>query len=101
MSCTPCCAIIEATALTCPILGDGKYGGSGQENQGDGWGASFGGEISKKLHLHARHLSLTHPITGARLSLTAPLPDHMERTWKMMGWDGLDVPLDPFADEEA
>ena len=84
-----------------PIVGDGKYGGSGQENQGDGWGASFGGEISKKLHLHARHLSLTHPITGARLSLTAPLPDHMERTWKMMGWDGLDVPLDPFADEEA
>ncbi len=82
-----------------PIVGDGKYGGSGQENQGDGWGASFGGEISRKLHLHARSLALTHPITGARLHLTAPLPEHMERTWKMMGWDSLDVPVDPFADD--
>ena len=26
-----------------PIVGDGKYGGSGQENQGDGWGAQLGG----------------------------------------------------------
>ncbi|WP_179380644.1 RluA family pseudouridine synthase [Jannaschia marina] len=83
-----------------PIVGDGKYGGSGQENMGDGWGASFGGEVSRKLHLHARSLSLTHPITGARLNLTAPLPEHMERTWKMMGWDGLDVPVDPFAEHD-
>ena len=29
-----------------PIVGDGKYGGSGQENLGDGWGAQLGGEIS-------------------------------------------------------
>ena len=40
-----------------PIIGDGKYGGSGQENLGDGWGAQLGGIISKKLHLHARSLS--------------------------------------------
>lgn len=26
-----------------PIVGDGKYGGSGQENLGDGWGAKLGG----------------------------------------------------------
>jgi 23S rRNA pseudouridine955/2504/2580 synthase len=58
-----------------PIVGDGKYGGSGQENLGDGWGAQLGGEISRKLHLHARSLTLTHPVTGARLHLTAPLPD--------------------------
>ncbi|CTQ50123.1 RluA family pseudouridine synthase [Jannaschia donghaensis] len=83
-----------------PIVGDGKYGGSSQENAGDGWGASFGGEISRKLHLHARSLSLTHPMTGARLQLTAPLPDHMQRTWKMLGWDGLDVPVDPFAEDD-
>ncbi|MCK0165962.1 RluA family pseudouridine synthase [Jannaschia sp. S6380] len=82
-----------------PIVGDGKYGGAGQENQGDGWGASFGGEISRKLHLHARSLSLTHPITGARLNLTAPLPEHMQRTWEMLGWNGMDVPADPFAED--
>ena len=82
-----------------PIAGDGKYGGSGQENQGDGWGAGFGGEISRKLHLHARSLTFTHPISGARLHLTAPLPEHMKRTWDMLGWDGLDVPVDPFEDQ--
>ncbi len=84
-----------------PIVGDGKYGGSGQENQGDGWGASFGGEISRKLHLHARSLSLTHPISGARLHLTAPLPEHMARTWEMLGWNALDVPVDPFDEDET
>ncbi|MEM8555819.1 MAG: RluA family pseudouridine synthase [Pseudomonadota bacterium] len=83
-----------------PIVGDGKYGGSGQENLGDGWGAQLGGEISRKLHLHARSLSLTHPVTGNRLTLTAPLPDHMARTWHAFDWHAADVPADPF-DEDA
>ena len=82
-----------------PIIGDGKYGGSGQENLGDGWGAMLGGEMSKKLHLHARSLTLEHPITGAVLNLTAPLPDHMARTCDELGWDGRDVPDDPFAED--
>lgn len=81
-----------------PIVGDGKYGGSGQENLGDGWGAGLGGAISKKLHLHARSLSFDHPVSGARVNLTAPLPDHMTRTWDMFGWDMTDVPADPFED---
>ena len=83
-----------------PIVGDGKYGGSGQENQGDGWGAGLGGAISRKLHLHARHLRLTHPVTGADLQLTAPLPEHMARTWEMLDWSVGDAPLDPFLEDE-
>ena len=43
-----------------PIIGDGKYGGWSQQNLGDGWGAQFGGDISK-LHLHARYLKIEHP----------------------------------------
>ena len=82
-----------------PVAGDGKYGGSGQENLGDGWGAQLGGEISRKLHLHARSLSLTHPVTGNRLTLTAPLPEHMRRTWEAFDWHEGDVPADPFEDE--
>jgi len=83
-----------------PIIGDGKYGGSGQENLGDGWGAQLGGEISRKLHLHSRSLTLEHPFTGATLNLTAPLPEHMKRTWDTLGWHERDVPADPFEEPE-
>lgn len=79
-----------------PIIGDGKYGGSAQENMGDGWGAGIGGEISRKLHLHARQIAFDHPLTGARLTITAPLPEHMQRSWDLVGWRADDVPADPF-----
>ena len=79
-----------------PIVGDGKYGGSGQEKAEGGWGAQLGGEISRKLHLHARYLRLTHPVTGAPLTITAPLPGHMARSWATFGWSPDDVPADPF-----
>jgi 23S rRNA pseudouridine955/2504/2580 synthase len=81
-----------------PIVGDGKYGGSGQENLGDGWGAQLGGEISRKLHLHARSLTITHPATGKPMTFTAPLPAHMRKTWKTFGWSAAEVPADPFAE---
>ena len=79
-----------------PILGDGKYGGGESENMGDGWGASIGGDLSRKLHLHARMLSVEHPITKKMMTFTAPLPDHMARTWKTLDWKENDVPADPF-----
>jgi 23S rRNA pseudouridine955/2504/2580 synthase len=83
-------------AIGHPIVGDGKYGGSGQENPGQGWGAQLGGGVSRKLHLHARSIDLTHPTTGRRLHLTAPLPEHMARTWQLFGWRPEDAPEDPF-----
>jgi len=79
-----------------PIVGDGKYGGSSQENLGDGWGSQLGGDISRKLHLHARMLSFEHPVTKQRMTFTAPLPAHMAKTWKTLGWDADTVPDDPF-----
>lgn len=81
-----------------PIVGDGKYGGSGQENLGDGWGAQLGGDISKKLHLHARHMSFEHPVTKKMVTITADLPDHMAHTWKTFQWDLDEVADDPFED---
>ena len=83
-----------------PILGDGKYGGSAQENLGDGWGAGMGGDLSRKLHLHARTLIVEHPVTKAMLTLTAPLPLHMQQTWDFLGWNPKDALLDPFEDRE-
>lgn len=79
-----------------PIIGDGKYGGSETENLGDGWGAGAGGDLSKKLHLHARSLTIEHPITKKLMTFTAPLPEHMARTWKLLDWKEDDVPADPF-----
>ncbi|WP_293573357.1 RluA family pseudouridine synthase [Phaeobacter sp.] len=79
-----------------PIAGDGKYGGSGQENLGDGWGASIGGVISKKLHLHCRRMAFEHPNTKKPLSITAPLPEHMKDSWDTFGWSEDLAEDDPF-----
>jgi 23S rRNA pseudouridine955/2504/2580 synthase len=73
--------------LGTPILGDGKYGGAeahlAREN------------LSRKLHLHARAIRIPHPRRGW-IEATAPLPPHMQQTWKFFGFqpepDG-----DPFA----
>ncbi|HBZ44590.1 MAG TPA: RluA family pseudouridine synthase [Maritimibacter sp.] len=83
-----------------PIVGDGKYGGSGQENLGDGWGAMLGGEISKKLHLHARSIEIEHPVTRKALRVEAELPEHMARTWEQLGFRVAEAPDDPFEDDE-
>ncbi|APZ51850.1 RluA family pseudouridine synthase [Salipiger abyssi] len=79
-----------------PIIGDGKYGGSGQENLGDGWGAQLGGIISKKLHLHARSISFEHPVTRKPVTITAPLPEHMAHSWETLGWAEDIAADDPF-----
>ena len=81
-----------------PIVGDGKYGGSGQENLGDGWGAKVGGIISNKLHLHARRLLFEHPVTRETMELVAPLPAHMSESWKTFGWTEDLAEDDPFED---
>ena len=79
-----------------PIAGDGKYGGSGQENMGDGWGSQMGGMISKKLHLHARRLVFEHPVTGKPVDMVAPLPEHMKHSWDTFGWSEDLAACDPF-----
>jgi len=79
-------------AIGHPIAGDGKYGGSRQENRGEGWGAGLGQALSRKLHLHAARLALPHPVSGKRMTFSAPLPDHMARSWEFFGWDFADLP---------
>ncbi len=76
----------HAAGIGHPIIGDGKYGGSSAENRGDGWGAGVGGDIERRLHLHARSLRFEHPMNGRRVFFTAPLPQHMKKSWDMFGW---------------
>ena len=61
-----------------PIIGDNKYEGDTTE---------FAGALEPKLHLHARRLMMPHPITGGTLDVTAPLPEHMLKTWEQLGLD--------------
>jgi len=82
-----------------PIIGDGKYGHNSSTNEGDGWGAQLGGDISKKLHLHARTLMFDHPSNGSRVVLNAGMPEHMTRTWEMMAWEPKEHTGDPFEEE--
>jgi tRNA pseudouridine32 synthase / 23S rRNA pseudouridine746 synthase len=78
----------HCVVLGTPILGDGKYGA--------GAAHPAGVPNARKLHLHARALSLPHP-GGGRLEVTAPLPPHMQETWDFFGFDPSDE-ADPFAD---
>lgn len=81
---------VHMAQIGCPIAGDGKYGGRGQENLGDGWGGGLGGALSRKLHLHAARLSFDHPAKKEKVTISANLPTHMQRTWDVMGWDMTD-----------
>ncbi len=77
----------HCAAMGTPILGDFKYGEAAVHLAGV--------PGSHRLHLHARSLSMPHPL-GGRLQVTAPLPAHMRRTWEFFGFAG-DVE-DPFAE---
>ncbi|MCP5073843.1 MAG: RluA family pseudouridine synthase [Rhodobacteraceae bacterium] len=81
-----------------PIIGDGKYGTNSQVNEGDGWGAQLGGSVSRKMHLHARSLTIEHPVSKASMHFIAPLPEHMLNTWEFLGFDTQEAPADPFED---
>jgi len=62
-----------------PIVGDSKY---------DAQKALFESGSAEKLHLHARRLVIPHPqVDEPRIDVTAPLPEHMLRTWELLGLD--------------
>ncbi|MGD0193222.1 MAG: RluA family pseudouridine synthase [Rhizomicrobium sp.] len=68
---------VHLASLGTPIVGDFKYGGTEARGRG---------QIENKLHLHARSIDIAHP-DGGRLCTTAPLPEHMLRTWSLLGFD--------------
>ncbi len=76
---------VHLASLGTPIVGDFKYGGAESRGRGD---------IADKLHLHARSIDIGRP-DGGRLQATAPLPPHMVKSWKLLGFDP-DDKRDPF-----
>lgn len=77
---------VHLASLGTPIVGDFKYGGAAARGLG---------EIEDRLHLHARFIDIAHP-DGGRLRVTAPLPGHMLKTWRLLGFDP-EGDADPFA----
>src|SRR5260221_54359 len=67
----------HCAALGTPILGDGKYGGTGAQ--------LAGGAAAQQLHLHARSLEIPRP-NGGTLRVTAPLPPHMKEMTGFFGF---------------
>jgi 23S rRNA pseudouridine955/2504/2580 synthase len=60
-----------------PILGDEKYHGDKDLPEG----------VPSKLHLHARRISFPHPSGEGVVDVTAPLPEHMARTFATFGFE--------------
>jgi 23S rRNA pseudouridine955/2504/2580 synthase len=76
---------VHLASLGTPIVGDFKYGGTTSRGRG---------AVADMLHLHARSIDIAHP-EGGRLSVTAPLPPHMIKSWELLGFDP-DMMDDPF-----
>lgn len=65
-------------AIGTPIVGDLKYGGQAVDLRGEG--------LPRRLHLHARRLTLDGP-DGRRISVRAALPPHMAQSFDRLGFD--------------
>jgi 23S rRNA-/tRNA-specific pseudouridylate synthase len=88
--------IMAAHALRCPVMGDAKYGGNAAFPQSL---SMFWDPDDRGLPLHLHHRKIQLPFKNSRgefNSITAPLPTHLEQTFKKLGWPSdVDDPLIP------
>ena len=65
-----------------PLVGDPKYLTD----------RPMPGGLAPKLHLHARSIFIQRP-SGTHLSVSAPLPDHMNASFKTLGFNpAMEIP---------
>jgi 23S rRNA pseudouridine955/2504/2580 synthase len=69
---------VHCACIGCPILGDRKYGGEEA--------LLSAVADSRRLHLHARRLTLPHPSGKGTLRLQAEAPAHFKRTLDAFGF---------------
>lgn len=65
---------VHLAAIGHPVVGDAVYGRRGARPQG-----------LRRQFLHAWRLAFTHPRTGARVTLEAPLPEELESALRIGG----------------
>lgn len=64
---------VHMAAVGCPLAGDWLYGAEDRA-------------LIPRPALHAARLVLTHPVTGERLDLTAPIPADMLQVWEQSNY---------------
>jgi len=64
-------------AIGAPVLGDTDYGGRPLPGL-------------DRFFLHAARLGFSHPASGSRLEITAPLPDELRRVLEALGLAAVD-----------
>lgn len=69
---------VHCAEIGCPILGDRKYGGE------EALLSTL--TEARRLHLHARRLTLPHPSGRGELKAEAELPPHFRRTIEALGF---------------
>lgn len=70
---------VHAALIGAPLLGDAKYNPIPHPFDND--------DIYKGLHLHARQIDFRHPVTGKAMSISAPLPPALLKSWKSLGFN--------------
>jgi 23S rRNA pseudouridine1911/1915/1917 synthase len=68
---------VHLASVGAPILCDKQYGGRSEITLGEIAGTSDSSVLLARQALHARRLTLTHPVTGERLTIESPLPDDL------------------------
>ncbi|MGD9638198.1 MAG: RluA family pseudouridine synthase [Alphaproteobacteria bacterium] len=76
---------VHLAAIGNPIIGDGKYGGKMDIPQ----------QIDKKLHLHARAIKISG-FAKKDIDVIAPMPEHLKKTFDVLGFYEEDAGKDPF-----
>ena len=72
---------IHCAELGNPIVGDRKYNKVEDKKPQD---LPY---ISKKLFLHARRITFTHPVSKKTINIEAEVPQHMYSVWRHFGWE--------------
>ena len=74
--------------IGCPVLCDRLYGGRSRVTRGALLGTEDPTVVLDRQALHAWRLVLPHPITGASLEITAPVPADFERVLSLLRGGG-------------
>lgn len=70
---------VHLSAVGHPVLGDPRYGGSGEDARALGLRRPF---------LHAWRIALVHPWTGERIELEEPLPEDLQEALRRVRGEG-------------